>query len=349
MSLWQVDIGGGMLIADPTDGERLEAKIAIGVDNHSRFCDMATVAARATVRAVCRAFAQALGRNGAPEEILSDNRLQFTTRFGAGGEVLFDRICRHNCIAHRLTQPASPTTTGKVERFHQTLRRELLNDGEIYPDLAAAQAALDADVDQHDISSGSAAYLPGNSFHALLRVNDHHGNWQTAQQPFTMKRRSITVDLDEIHIIDDGADGSTTASFFVWVLNGARLKNRFDVPEQTISDSPSAGDVSEELVRFSDISSDVTVEIGPDTVTTTGINGNDTLGILTRGIAAVTIGDDHISGDYLPGPDLGPGDPPDLFTGSPDPGTLFPFPIGRDHEEVDRQPFVVRAKPPRSA
>ena len=42
--------------------------------------------------------------------------------------MLFDRICRENGIVHRLTQPATPTTTGKVERFHQTLRRELLDD-----------------------------------------------------------------------------------------------------------------------------------------------------------------------------------------------------------------------------
>ena len=39
---------------------------------------------------------------------------------------LFDRICRDNGIIHRLTQPRSPTTTGKVERFHGSLRRELL-------------------------------------------------------------------------------------------------------------------------------------------------------------------------------------------------------------------------------
>jgi hypothetical protein len=29
-------------------------------------------------------------------------------------EVLFDRICRENGIAHRLTAPYSPTTTGKI-------------------------------------------------------------------------------------------------------------------------------------------------------------------------------------------------------------------------------------------
>jgi transposase InsO family protein len=74
---------------------------------------------------------------------LSDNGKQFTDRFGRGGEVLFDKICRRNGIAHRLTQPRSPTTTGKVERFHQTLRRELLDDARPFTSLLAAQAALD--------------------------------------------------------------------------------------------------------------------------------------------------------------------------------------------------------------
>ena len=99
-----------------------------GVDDHSRFCVIASVVERATGRAVCLAFAAALARFGVPEEVLTDNGKQFTDRFGRGGEVLFDKICRHNGITHRLTQPASPTTTGKVERFHQTLRRELLDD-----------------------------------------------------------------------------------------------------------------------------------------------------------------------------------------------------------------------------
>ena len=45
---------------------------------------------------------------------MTDNGKQFTDRFGKGGEVLFDKICRTNAITHRLTQPASPTTTGKV-------------------------------------------------------------------------------------------------------------------------------------------------------------------------------------------------------------------------------------------
>jgi Integrase core domain len=74
---------------------------------------------------------------------LTDNGRQFTARSGRGGEVLFDRICRDNGIVHRLTRPASPTTTGKVERFHQTLRRDLLADHSSFADLEDVQAALD--------------------------------------------------------------------------------------------------------------------------------------------------------------------------------------------------------------
>ena len=59
-------------------------------------------------------------------------------------EVLFDRICRENGITHRLTKIHSPTTTGKIERLHQTLQRELLDVHGPSESLGALQAALDA-------------------------------------------------------------------------------------------------------------------------------------------------------------------------------------------------------------
>src|SRR3954451_4125457 len=105
-----------------------KGRIVSGVDDHSRYCVLARVVERATGRAICLAFSEALERYGAPEEVLTDNGKQFTDRFGRGGEVLFDKICRRNGIAHRLTAPRSPTTTGKIERFHQTLQGELLDD-----------------------------------------------------------------------------------------------------------------------------------------------------------------------------------------------------------------------------
>ncbi|MEH0545677.1 IS481 family transposase [Streptomyces sp. B21-105] len=150
MQLWQMDIVGGVMLVDPVTGELTEAKVVTGVDDHSRYCVIASVVERATGRAVCAAFVRALQAFGVPEEVLTDNGKQFTDRFGQGGEVLFDRICRENGIAHRLTQPASPTTTGKVERFHQTLRRELLDDCGAFESIEAAQAALDRWVQEYN-------------------------------------------------------------------------------------------------------------------------------------------------------------------------------------------------------
>jgi hypothetical protein len=58
--------------------------------------------------------------------------------------VLFERICRHNGITQRLTKPRSPTTTGKIERWHQTIQGELLDPHGPFDSLDTAQAAVDA-------------------------------------------------------------------------------------------------------------------------------------------------------------------------------------------------------------
>jgi transposase InsO family protein len=138
MELWQMDVVGGVL----TEGG-VEAKILTGIDDHSRFIVCAGVMARATLRPVCAHFASALEKYGVPEELLTDNGKVFTNRFGKGdAETLFDRICRENGIAHRLTAPRSPTTTGKIERFHRSLREEFLT-GRVFVSLVAAQHELD--------------------------------------------------------------------------------------------------------------------------------------------------------------------------------------------------------------
>ena len=72
--------------------------------------------------------------------------------------MLFDRICREH-TRHLLTAPASPTTTGKVERFHKTLKREFL-DGKVFASVAEAQAALDGWV--HDYNDSREHQSLGN-------------------------------------------------------------------------------------------------------------------------------------------------------------------------------------------
>jgi transposase InsO family protein len=141
MQLWQLDVTGSVFLADGT-----ELKLVSGIDDCSRFCVIATVVRRATARAVCRAFVAAMAVYGIPDEVLTDNGKQFTGRFGKPrpAEVLFERICRRNGIRQRLTKPFSPTTIGKVERWHQTLQTDFLNDAGPFESIEAAQAAVDA-------------------------------------------------------------------------------------------------------------------------------------------------------------------------------------------------------------
>jgi transposase InsO family protein len=145
MELWQMDVMGGVRL-----GDGRELKIVTGLDDHSRYCVCARLTPRATARPVCEALLAAMARHGVPEQLLTDNGKVFTARFGRGtGEVLFDRLCRENGVRHLLTAPRSPTTTGKVERFHKTLRSEFLR-GRVFASLEEAQAALDEWVESYN-------------------------------------------------------------------------------------------------------------------------------------------------------------------------------------------------------
>jgi transposase InsO family protein len=136
--LWQFDVVGGFALADGG-----HAKALTGVDDHSRFCVSAKLMPRERTQAVCDGFALALRSYGVPEQVLTDNGKVFTGRFARPPvEVLFDRVCRENGIEHLLTQPRSPTTTGKIERFHRTLRTEF-NTAQVFSSLKVAQQALD--------------------------------------------------------------------------------------------------------------------------------------------------------------------------------------------------------------
>ncbi|HCA53754.1 MAG TPA: IS481 family transposase [Mycobacterium sp.] len=146
MELWQMDVVGGFPLADGSC-----AKALTGVDDHSRFCISARLMARERTRAVCDGLRAAISAYGAPVQILTDNGKVFTGRFNHPPvEVLFDAICRENGIEHLLTQPRSPTTTGKIERFHRSMRAEFLADAKPFTNLKVAQQALDEWVDDYN-------------------------------------------------------------------------------------------------------------------------------------------------------------------------------------------------------
>jgi hypothetical protein len=138
MELWQMDVVGRIYLSD---GTSLSA--VTGIDDHSRFCVIAKLVVRATARPVCDALVEGFTRHGIPESILTDNGRVFTARaVNKSTKVLFDRICHDNGVKHILTAPYSPTTTGKIERLHRTMRKEFF-DLQTFDTIEATQEALD--------------------------------------------------------------------------------------------------------------------------------------------------------------------------------------------------------------
>jgi transposase InsO family protein len=138
MELWQLDLLGGIRLSDGT-----ALSVVTGIDDHSRFCVLAKLVTRATAHPVCEALLGALSTHGVPESILTDNGRVFTGKLAhKPATVMFDRICHQNGIRHILTAPYSPTTTGKVERLHKTMRKEFFSL-QTFDTIELAQAALD--------------------------------------------------------------------------------------------------------------------------------------------------------------------------------------------------------------
>ena len=116
--LWQADTTHWRL-ADGTDVEILDF-----VDDHSRLC-LAADAFR-TVKAldVVRTFHAAADRHGLPAALLTDNGAVFNGGPRRGRVLLEAELDRLGIVAKHST-PNHPQTCGKVERFHQTLKRYL--------------------------------------------------------------------------------------------------------------------------------------------------------------------------------------------------------------------------------
>lgn len=112
-SLWQMDVSD----------QKIKDKYCFAViDDCSRYCVGLIDLNRVTTSVITQILDE-LGRvHGFPREILTDNGSVFGLR---SKHSKFDRWCRKKGIKHIRTAIHSPTTTGKVERFFQTLASEL--------------------------------------------------------------------------------------------------------------------------------------------------------------------------------------------------------------------------------
>ena len=115
---WQSDFTHWPL-ADGTDTEILN-----WLDDHSRYLLSCTAHTPVTGDTVVDTFLAAADQYGYPASTLTDNGRVYTARFG-GGRNAFEHLLAVLGITQKNGNPNHPQTQGKVERFHQTLKRWL--------------------------------------------------------------------------------------------------------------------------------------------------------------------------------------------------------------------------------
>ena len=126
-----MDVVGGVLLADGT-----ECKVLTGIDDHSRFVVCAGRDAPSDQPGRVRALRRGDGAvTGSPRR--SSPTTARSSPAGSGPRT--PRCCSTGSAARTASitcspRPRSPTTTGKIERFHRTLRTEFLT-GRVFDDL----------------------------------------------------------------------------------------------------------------------------------------------------------------------------------------------------------------------
>ena len=116
---WQADITHWAL----ADGRPVDVLNIL--DDHSRL--LVGSDARATTKAadVVASFRRAAAHHGLPASVLTDNGAVFTANSRGQGRCAIELELAMLGIVYRHSSPYHPQTCGKVERFHQTLKRWL--------------------------------------------------------------------------------------------------------------------------------------------------------------------------------------------------------------------------------
>lgn len=118
---WQGDITHWFL----SDGTRVE--ILDFLDDHSRYLLHLHAAPAFTGAMVTAAMNDLMTTYGTPASTLTDNGLVFTARLAGrqGARNGFEKLLQAHGITQKNGQPNHPQTQGKIERFHQTLKKWL--------------------------------------------------------------------------------------------------------------------------------------------------------------------------------------------------------------------------------
>ncbi|MBB2975169.1 transposase InsO family protein [Microbacterium endophyticum] len=101
-----------------------DVEILNWLDDHSRYLLSCTAHTPVTGDNVVTTFLAATDEHGTPASTLTDNGRVYTARFG-GGRNAFEYLLALLGVKQKNGTPNHPQTQGKIERFHQTLKRWL--------------------------------------------------------------------------------------------------------------------------------------------------------------------------------------------------------------------------------
>jgi transposase InsO family protein len=138
---WQMDVTHVVLASGQ------EVEILNIIDDHSRVCVASHALRIFKAIDVVTTFHEAAGRWGYPATVLSDNGAIFTAASRHGVCVMESELLRLG-ITFVHSRPYHPQTCGKVERFHQTMKKHLAASKPAR-NLEALQAQLDAFVEYY--------------------------------------------------------------------------------------------------------------------------------------------------------------------------------------------------------
>jgi transposase InsO family protein len=117
--LWQADVTHWHL-ADGTEAEILNL-----LDDHSRLAIASQARPTITGPDVTDTFTAAFTHWGTPASVLTDNGAIFTATPRRGGRSALQVILGQLGVKYFSSRPYHPQTCGKIERFHQTLKKHL--------------------------------------------------------------------------------------------------------------------------------------------------------------------------------------------------------------------------------
>ncbi|MBI5183067.1 MAG: IS481 family transposase [Nitrospinae bacterium] len=137
------------------------------MDDHSRFIIGWGLFRDQEAENVLEVLKSALLKYGAPKEILTDRGMQFTAWKGV---TKFQKMLEKIGAKHIKASPGHPQTLGKLERYHQSLRRELI-DVEVFRSQEEASSRISSYVEHYNFSrahQGLGGFTPSDRYFGVV-------------------------------------------------------------------------------------------------------------------------------------------------------------------------------------